>query len=85
MLGSLIAHRDRAGLDERPTLDQMRSTYAHLTDCDPDLDIALFPAARQLVSITRHYCLKNSAGDFKSETRHMRRRCRMRQQQIPIA
>ena len=42
MLGSLTAHRERSGLDELPTLDQMRVTYAHLTDCDPDRDIALF-------------------------------------------
>lgn len=35
-----------------------------------DPDIALFPGARQLVSLTRFYCDKKSAGDFKSETRH---------------
>ena len=35
-----------------------------------DLDLALFPGARQLVSLTRFYCDKKSAGDFKSETRH---------------
>ena len=54
MLGSLIAHRDRSGLDERPTLDQMRSTYAHLTDCDPERDIALFrTTAGEPVGYTR--------------------------------
>lgn len=35
-----------------------------------DLDHALFPGARQLASLTRYYCDKKSAGDFKSETRH---------------
>lgn len=35
-----------------------------------DLDIALFPGARQLLSITRHYSHKNSEQGYKSETRH---------------
>jgi predicted transposase YbfD/YdcC len=35
-----------------------------------DLDIALFPGARQLVSLTRWYREKKSTADFKSETRH---------------
>ena len=35
-----------------------------------DLDTALFPGARQLVSLTRWYQEKKSAGGFKSETRH---------------
>jgi len=30
----------------------------------------LFPGARQLLSLTRFYREKKSAGDFKSETRH---------------
>lgn len=47
-----------------------RIEWRELRVCDWDLDVALFPGARQLVSITRHYCRKTSAGDFKSETRH---------------
>lgn len=35
-----------------------------------DLDMALFPGARQLVSLTRWYREKKSSADFKSETRH---------------
>jgi hypothetical protein len=35
-----------------------------------DLDSALFPGARQLVSLTRWYREKKSAAEFKSETRY---------------
>ena len=35
-----------------------------------DLDVALFPGARQLLSLTRWYREKKSTEDFKSETRH---------------
>lgn len=47
-----------------------RIEWRHLRVCEWDLDAALFPGARQLVSITRHHCEKKSAGDFKNETRH---------------
>jgi predicted transposase YbfD/YdcC len=35
-----------------------------------DPDIALFPGARQLASLTRWYREKNSSADFKCETRY---------------
>lgn len=47
-----------------------RIEWRELRVCEWDLAVALFPGARQLVSITRHYCQKNCAGDFKVETRH---------------
>jgi hypothetical protein len=34
------------------------------------LDTALFPGARQLVSITRHYRQRHGGEEFKQETRH---------------
>lgn len=41
MLPVLAAHRTHIGDPDRPSLEQMRLTYSHLTDCDPDLDIAI--------------------------------------------
>lgn len=35
-----------------------------------DLELALYPGARQLLSLTRWYREKKSTADFKSETRH---------------
>jgi ribosomal protein S18 acetylase RimI-like enzyme len=42
MLECLIEHRLQNGEDEMPTLEQMINTYSHLTDCDVDVDIAVF-------------------------------------------
>lgn len=47
-----------------------RIEYRELRACAFDLDVALFPGARQLVSITRHHRAKSSDGDYKGETRH---------------
>lgn len=41
MLDALIEYRTLHRDDELPTLDQMRHSYSHLTDCDPEADIAL--------------------------------------------
>lgn len=50
--------------------DHGRIEWRELRISDYDLDAALFPGTRQLVSLTRYYCQKKNAGDFKSETRH---------------
>lgn len=42
MLESLRAYRALHRDEEMPTLDQLRNSYAHLTDCDPDLDLVVF-------------------------------------------
>ncbi len=42
MLESLRAYRAIHRDDEFPTLEQLRNSYSHLTDCDPGLDIAVF-------------------------------------------
>lgn len=47
-----------------------RIEWRELRVCDFDLDVALFPGARQLVSLTRFYREKRSDGDFRSDTRH---------------
>lgn len=47
-----------------------RIEWRELRVCEFDPDAALFPGARQLVSITRHHCEKKHAGNFKHETRH---------------
>ena len=41
MVGVLRAHRERVGLDEMPTVEQLDLTYANLRDCDPASDIAV--------------------------------------------
>lgn len=41
MLESLRRYREHTGDEEMPTLEQMRNSYAHLTESDPELDIAL--------------------------------------------
>lgn len=41
MLPVLAAHREHIGDPDRPSLEQMRVAYRHLTDCDPELDIAI--------------------------------------------
>lgn len=42
MLESLHLYRALHRDDEMPTLDQMRNSYSHLTDCDPELDVVVF-------------------------------------------
>ncbi len=37
----LAAYREHIGNPELPTVEQLDAAYAHLTDCDPDADIAL--------------------------------------------
>jgi hypothetical protein len=67
----------------RETLDGRAADRVSQTQCEHgrvewrelrvaafDLDIALFPGARQLASLTRWYCEKKSSAGFKSETRH---------------
>jgi mycothiol synthase len=41
MLTSLREYRALHRDEEFPTLEQMENSYAHLTDCDPDIDIAV--------------------------------------------
>lgn len=41
MLPVLAAYRAHLGDPDRPSLEQMELAYRHLTDCDPDLDIAI--------------------------------------------
>lgn len=47
-----------------------RIEWRELRVCDFDLDSALFPGARQLMSITRHHMQKKGGDTVKSETRH---------------
>ena len=42
MLESLRAYRAMHRDEEFPTLEQMHNSYSYLTDCDPDVDIAVF-------------------------------------------
>ena len=37
----LASYREHIGDPELPTVEQLDAAYAHLTDCDPDADIAL--------------------------------------------
>lgn len=67
----------REKLDERPAdwisgteCEHGRVERRELRVVPFDPDTALFPGARQLVSLTRFYREKKSTGDFKSETRH---------------
>jgi predicted transposase YbfD/YdcC len=67
----------RDKLDGRPAdwrsdmeTDHGRIEWRELRVCCFDLDIAAFPGARQLVSLTRYHCEKKNGGDFTSETRH---------------
>jgi predicted transposase YbfD/YdcC len=67
----------QAKLDARPAdwksdiqTGHGRIEWRELRVCGFDLDRAIFPGARQVVSITRFHCDKQHAGDFKSETRH---------------
>ena len=39
MVRTLVAYREHVGDPEYPTVEQLDATYAHLIDCDPDLDI----------------------------------------------
>ena len=41
MAAVLAAYREYIGQPELPTVEQLDATYSHLTDCDPDSDIAL--------------------------------------------
>lgn len=41
MRATLVDYRRFHGHDEMPTLDQMRNSYAHLTDCDVTVDLAI--------------------------------------------
>lgn len=49
----LASHRERQQDPERPTAEQMDVAYAHLTDCDPDTDIAIIEAAGDTVAYCR--------------------------------
>ncbi len=49
----LGAHRRARGDTEMPTVAQIDLTYAHLRDCDPELDIAIVECAGQVVGYTR--------------------------------
>jgi mycothiol synthase len=42
MLECLIEHRRHNGEDEMPTLEQITNSYSHLTDCDVEVDLAVF-------------------------------------------
>jgi ribosomal protein S18 acetylase RimI-like enzyme len=53
----LVQYREHIGDPERPTLDQMRATYTHLTESDPERDIALVHAAGQDQAVA--YCRPN--------------------------
>ena len=52
-----------------PESDHGRIEYRELRVARFDLDASLFPGARQVVSLTRYYQLKNG-GESKQETRH---------------
>jgi predicted transposase YbfD/YdcC len=69
-------HLAREKLDHLPPAwisdtecDHGRIEYRELRVAPFDLDAALFPGARQLASLTRHYQQK-SGGEAKQETRH---------------
>lgn len=50
----LAAYREHIGDPELPTVEQLDVAYAHLTDCDPETDIALIEtSAAELVSYAR--------------------------------
>ena len=50
----LAAYRDHIGDPEMPTVEQLDAAYSHLTDCDPETDIALIAtSAGEVVSYTR--------------------------------
>jgi ribosomal protein S18 acetylase RimI-like enzyme len=49
----LAAHRAANGETELPTVAQVDLTYAHLHDCDPDLDIALVETGGRVVAYAR--------------------------------
>ncbi|MGI9646289.1 MAG: GNAT family N-acetyltransferase [Ilumatobacteraceae bacterium] len=53
MAGILDAHRQYMGDPEMPTAEDMDVTYAHLTDCDVDLDICVIGVDGRPVAYSR--------------------------------
>jgi mycothiol synthase len=53
MVGVLAAHRERSGIDQLPTVEQLDLTYANLRDCDPATDIALVEANGTVIAYCR--------------------------------
>lgn len=66
MVDVLAAHREHAGIDQLPTVEQFDLTYANLRDCDTDTDIALVEAHGQVVA----YC-RASWDDLESAVRDL--------------
>ncbi|MEO6654138.1 MAG: GNAT family N-acetyltransferase [Ilumatobacteraceae bacterium] len=62
MVPILIAAREHAGDDERPTVEQLDVGYAHLTGCDPARDIAIVEADGEAVAYCRVSYSDTAAG-----------------------
>ncbi|MDW3214282.1 MAG: GNAT family N-acetyltransferase [Ilumatobacteraceae bacterium] len=53
MTGVLVAYREHLGDPEYPTVEQLDASYAHLIDCDPNLDIVVIEHAGTIVGYVR--------------------------------
>lgn len=53
MVRTLVAYREHLGQLEYPTVEQLDATYAHLTDCDPNLDIYVIEFEQHVVGYGR--------------------------------
>jgi len=49
----LAAYREHFGDEELPTVEQFDAGYAHLTDCDPEIDIVVIEAGDEVVAYGR--------------------------------
>ncbi len=56
----LAAYREHIGDEELPTVEEFDAGYAHLVDCDPELDIAVIEADHEVVAYGR---TSRSGGD----------------------
>jgi ribosomal protein S18 acetylase RimI-like enzyme len=63
MADAVNAHRIARGMSERATPASIRASYRHLTNCDPQRDVAILEAAGRTVGYSRVYWEDRNSGE----------------------